>query len=63
MPVQNADVAAVFAEIADLLEIQGENPFRVRAYRKCGTVGGRTGERCADHDRAGRRPESYSRHR
>ncbi len=33
MPVHNADIAAVFDEIADLLEIQGENPFRIRAYR------------------------------
>lgn len=33
MPLHNADIAAIFAEIADLLEIQGANPFRVRAYR------------------------------
>ena len=33
MPVHNADVAAVFEEIADLLEIEGANPFRIRAYR------------------------------
>ncbi len=33
MPVHNADIATVFDEIADLLEIQGENPFRIRAYR------------------------------
>ena len=33
MPIHNADIAAVFEEIADLLEIQGENPFRIRAYR------------------------------
>lgn len=33
MPVHNADIAAVFEEIADLLEIEGANPFRVRAYR------------------------------
>lgn len=33
MPVHNADVAVVFEEIADLLEIRNENPFRVRAYR------------------------------
>ncbi|KWA01066.1 phosphoesterase [Burkholderia cepacia] len=33
MPIQNAGYAAVFAEIADMLEIQGANPFRVRAYR------------------------------
>lgn len=33
MPIHNAGYAAVFAEIADMLEIQGANPFRVRAYR------------------------------
>lgn len=29
----NADISAVFEEIADLLEFTGANPFRVRAYR------------------------------
>jgi DNA polymerase (family 10) len=33
MAVTNADIAAVFDQLAELLEIQGENPFRVRAYR------------------------------
>ena len=33
MPVHNADISAVFEEIADLLEIEGANPFRIRAYR------------------------------
>ena len=33
MPTHNADIAAVFEEIADRLEIQGANPFRIRAYR------------------------------
>lgn len=33
MPVHNQDVAAVFDELADLLEIDDANPFRVRAYR------------------------------
>ncbi len=33
MPVHNADIASVFEEIADLLEIENANPFRVRAYR------------------------------
>jgi len=33
MPIHNADIAAIFDEIADLLEIQGANPFRIRAYR------------------------------
>jgi len=31
--VTNAEIAAVFEQIADLLEFQGANPFRVRAYR------------------------------
>ncbi len=33
MPVHNTDIAAMFTEIADLLDIQGDNPFRIRAYR------------------------------
>lgn len=33
MPIVNADIATVFTEIADLLEIEDANPFRVRAYR------------------------------
>lgn len=33
MPVHNAEVAAVFEEMADLLEIKGSNPFRTRASR------------------------------
>jgi len=31
--VTNADIAAAFEQVADLLEYQGENVFRVRAYR------------------------------
>lgn len=33
MPIYNADIADIFDEIADYLEIDGENPFRIRAYR------------------------------
>ncbi len=33
MPIHNADIAAIFEEIADLLEIESTNVFRVRAYR------------------------------
>ncbi|WP_223306870.1 helix-hairpin-helix domain-containing protein [Acidithiobacillus ferrivorans] len=33
MPVLNPDIARIFDEIADLLEIEDANPFRVRAYR------------------------------
>jgi DNA polymerase (family 10) len=32
--MKNFEVAQVFNEIADLLEIQNANPFRIRAYRK-----------------------------
>ncbi len=31
--MENPELAQVFEEIADLLDIQGANPFRVRAYR------------------------------
>jgi DNA polymerase (family 10) len=31
--MENPEVAQIFDEIADLLDIQGENPFRIRAYR------------------------------
>jgi DNA polymerase (family 10) len=41
MPIHNNDVADIFNEVADLLEIKGDNPFRVRAYRNAArTVGG-----------------------
>ena len=33
MPVNNVDIARLFNRLADLLEIDGANPFRVRAYR------------------------------
>lgn len=34
MPMANRDIARVLFEIADLLEIKGENPFKVRAYHR-----------------------------
>ncbi|MBS0261368.1 MAG: DNA polymerase/3'-5' exonuclease PolX [Planctomycetes bacterium] len=38
--MQNSDVVKIFEELADLLEIQGANPFRVRAYRNAArTIG------------------------
>ena len=44
MPVHNADIAAVFEEIAELLEIQSANPFRVRAYRNAARTVGEFGQ-------------------
>ena len=29
----NSQIADIFQQMADLLEFQGANPFRVRAYR------------------------------
>ncbi len=43
MPIHNADIAAVFDEIADLLEIQQANPFRIRAYRNAARIIGDLG--------------------
>ncbi len=40
MAVHNADIAAAFNEIADLLELQNANPFRVRAYRNAARIAG-----------------------
>ena len=33
MPITNSEVADIFTEVSDLLEIEGANEFRVRAYR------------------------------
>ncbi len=43
MPVHNATIAAIFDEIADLLDIQGANTFRVRAYRNAARTIGELG--------------------
>ena len=32
--MKNAEIVVLFSEIADYLEVKGENPFRVRAYRR-----------------------------
>lgn len=33
MPIHNSEVSDVFRKVADLLEIQGANEYRIRAYR------------------------------
>lgn len=47
MPIHNADIAAIFEEIAELLEIQDANPFRVRAYRNASRMIGELGREAA----------------
>ena len=32
--VTNAEIAAAFEEIADILDLKGDNPFKIRAYRR-----------------------------
>jgi DNA polymerase (family 10) len=32
--MNNKEIARVFQDIADLLELKGENPFKIRAYQK-----------------------------
>jgi len=54
MPVSNADIAKVFDEIADLLELGDENPFRVRAYRNAARIVGGIAVDLAGEVHAGR---------
>jgi DNA polymerase/3'-5' exonuclease PolX len=48
MPVRNAEIADLFDRMAALLEIQGANPFRVRAYRNAAQTLGGLPRRVAD---------------
>lgn len=43
--MENKQVAAVFEEIADLLELQGANAFRIRSYRNAAQSVGNLSER------------------
>ncbi len=51
--MDNQFVARVLAEIADLLELKGENPFKIRAYRNGADVVATCGEPVACLDAAG----------
>ncbi len=46
--MENARIAAVFEQIADILEILGENPFRIRSYRNAARTVGDMTEPLAD---------------
>jgi DNA polymerase (family X) len=50
--VDNPPLARVFGEIADLLEIKGENPFKIRAYRNAAETIASFAGRVADLDDA-----------
>ena len=32
--MKNSEIVKVFQDIADLLELKGENPFKIRAYQR-----------------------------
>ncbi|MGE3797693.1 MAG: helix-hairpin-helix domain-containing protein [Thermomicrobiales bacterium] len=48
MRLSNADFAAILQEVADLLEIDGANSFRVRAYRNAAETIGDLGRAISD---------------
>lgn len=48
MPIHNSDIADFFNQAADLLEIKGENPFRIRAYRNAARTISNLSEEAAD---------------
>jgi DNA polymerase (family 10) len=40
MSIQDPDVAEIFKKVADLLEIEGESRFKIKAYRDGARTGG-----------------------
>ncbi len=54
-PLDNRAVARVLLEIADLLELKGENPFKIRAYRNGADVVAHAAEAASGLDEAGLR--------
>ncbi|MBI1875593.1 MAG: DNA polymerase/3'-5' exonuclease PolX [Acidobacteria bacterium] len=48
--MDNTTISRVFVQIADLLEIKGENPFRIRAYRTAAEVIANSAERLSGLD-------------
>jgi DNA polymerase (family 10) len=46
----NTTVARVLVQIADLLEVKGENPFKIRAYRNAADVVAHAAEQVRDMD-------------
>ncbi len=60
MPIHNNDIAGMFEETADLLEIRGENPFRIRAYRNAARTVQGLGQSAADLVAEGKDLSEYS---
>ncbi len=49
-PLDNRTIARILGEIGDLLELKGDNPFKVRAYRHAADVVANTPEPAAGRD-------------
>jgi DNA polymerase (family 10) len=54
MSVHNTDIAEILNQLADLLDIEGANPFRVRAYRNAARTIGSLAQSAADMVRDGK---------
>jgi histidinol phosphatase-like PHP family hydrolase len=61
VPVHNGDIARLFDQIAGLLEIRGEDPLCIRAYRNAArevrSLARRQGLKIDEIDRLNERPE------
>ena len=51
-PLDNRAVARTLSEIADLLELKGDNPFKIRAYRNAADIVNHAAEQVAGLDEA-----------
>jgi len=51
-PLDNKSVARTLLEIADLLELKGENPFKIRAYRNAADIVAHAADAVSDLDEA-----------
>lgn len=56
-PLTNSRIAAVFSEIADLLDIKGESSYKVAAYRRAADSVARSSVEVAAAYRAGQAPQ------
>ena len=53
--MDNAAIARILREVADLLEIKGDNPFKIRAYRNCADIAANHPHELSRLDEAGLR--------
>jgi DNA polymerase (family 10) len=56
MSIRNTEIADIFDALADTLEVEGENPFKIRAYRNAARLVRGLGPELADMIAAGESP-------